>query len=134
MRTSPEGTNLLKTAHNVFVREILEGIPKEKKYSALMVAKAMAIAFRELEVGERDRKIELELFGKLYGEHSIQDAGQNLVSRLRTLHRRLVRDIREGHMDYSYGSALKECLFEQVRSKLRISNPKYLERASSKIR
>ncbi|OWT55646.1 DUF6285 domain-containing protein [Candidimonas nitroreducens] len=53
----PHGPELLDTARRSLLEEILPALPPEQGYTARMIAKAMAIAARELECGadtERD--------------------------------------------------------------------------------
>ena len=127
MRMPPDGGNLLRTAHQVFVHEVLDSIPGKHRYSALMIARAMGIALREHEIGECEENVELDLFVTLYGKTVVERAGTDRGSRLYALNRRLAKEIRDGSMDATYSGALRECLFEQVRAKLRLSNPKYLQ-------
>ena len=47
MREPPEGPDLLATARDVVLRELLPHLPDSQKFAARMVANAMAIAARE---------------------------------------------------------------------------------------
>jgi hypothetical protein len=48
MRLKPDAQNLLATALEAFRTEVLPHVPAEKRYAALMIANAMAMAEREL--------------------------------------------------------------------------------------
>jgi hypothetical protein len=48
MRLTPDAQNLLATALAAFRAEILPSLPAEKRYTALMIANALAMAEREL--------------------------------------------------------------------------------------
>lgn len=47
MREPPEGAELLATARDVVLKELLPHLPEAQKFAARMVANAMAIAARE---------------------------------------------------------------------------------------
>ena len=49
-RDKPAAADLLKTARSLMREELLAHLPAEQKLNGLMIANAMAIAARELEV------------------------------------------------------------------------------------
>ncbi|MBR0673934.1 hypothetical protein GXW76_22375 [Roseomonas soli] len=51
MREPPEGLDLLATARDVLLNELLPALPPDKAFAARMVANAMAIAGREAAQG-----------------------------------------------------------------------------------
>src|SRR3546814_7571690 len=68
MPDRPNGAELLEIARQVLRQELLPLIPEEHKLDALMVANTMAIAARELESGEAQRRETLTDLAVLYGE------------------------------------------------------------------
>lgn len=50
MLEKPDGADLLATAREVVLKELLPALPPEKAFAARMVANAMAIAAREYKV------------------------------------------------------------------------------------
>ena len=60
MNDRPDARNLLETARNVFIAEILPALPAASRYTALMIANAMAIAQREIAAGDAPLAAECE--------------------------------------------------------------------------
>ena len=70
---------------------------------------------------------ELRLLSELYGEDEVQAAGANLHERIAKMNKRFARDIRDGIFDGACAQGVQALLMDQVRARLRISNPGYLE-------
>ena len=81
-----------------------------------MVANAMAIAIRELELGGKIRAEEQASLGKFYGTPS---------AALPELRRRLCRDLRDGTVLASRPDESRMLLSKVVHARLAISNPDY---------
>lgn len=96
-----------------------------------MAANALAIAAREAEAGEADLVKELRLLGELYGEDVVQAAGASLRERIAKMNKRFARDIRDGIFDGACAPGVHALLMDQVRARLRISNPSYLSATNS---
>ena len=90
----------------------------EGRYEAAMVANAMAIAVRELELGAQTRAAELELLAGVYGTPE---------SSLAELRARLCRDIRADAFGPKFAAGLPALLQQLVHARLAISNPGYVE-------
>ena len=131
MRNSPDAAALLRTARETILDELLEHVPEERRHRLRMAANALAIAAREAEAGEADLVKELRLLGELYGEDVVRESGANLHERIARMNKRFARDIRDGVFDGACAPGVQALLLEQVRARLRISNPGYLEAASS---
>ena len=129
MNNPPDAPSLLHSARTTLLEEILEALPAERRAAALMTASAMAIAAREMEHAGADLARELRLLGGLYGEDVVQAAGASAEERAQEINRRFARDIRNGVLDGACAPGVRALLFEQVRARLRVSNPKYLEAA-----
>jgi len=129
MRNKPDAAGLLHTARETLLNELLDLLPEERRYAMRMVANALAIAAREAEMEEADLVKELRLLSELYGEDVAQAAGANLHERIEKMNKRFARDIRDGMFDGACAQGVQALLMDQVRARLRISNPKYLEAA-----
>ncbi len=129
MRNNPDAAGLLQVARETLLNEFLELLPEERRYAMRMAAKALAIAAREAETGDADLVKELRLLGELYGENVVQAAGANLHQRIVKMNKRFARDIRNGIFDGACAQGVQALLMDQVRARLRISNPSYLRAA-----
>jgi hypothetical protein len=106
---------------------LMAGIAEDKRYEALMVANAMAIAARELKAGESDLRQELRMLTQLYGETTVGESGSSTKDKVASLNKRLARDIRSGILDGACAQGVRALLKAQVAARLRLSNPKYLK-------
>jgi uncharacterized protein DUF6285 len=125
MRDGPDSAELLEVARARLMEELLPALPPENKYSALMIAAAMAIAIRELKNGDAPQTEERDMLCKLLGVGDPAD-----VSML-DLNRRFAAGLRGGEFDPAtpgHESALR-VLRHATLSNLRESNPKYLRKA-----
>ena len=127
MRNSPDAAALLRIARDTLLNELLDALPEERHYAIRMAANALAMAAREAETGEADLVKELRLLGELYGEDVVQAAGANLHERIAKMNKRFARDIRDGIFDGACAQGVQALLMDQVRARLAISNPGYLE-------
>lgn len=101
MRVQPEGSELLREARRELLETLLPHLPEARRYTARMVANAMAIAARELEAPAWDEAA---------------DAAK------------LAAQIRTGAYDTPpRGDYLLERLREITRRRLEVSNPRVLE-------
>ncbi len=140
MTDIPDASNLLVTAREVLLADIVPGLPKELRHAALMIANAMAIAAREHRDGadalrgETARLRELlEATGSAAEPATIAATDAAPASRapvpadLDTLRRRLVEAIRGGAFDGPpHHAALIEHLSRTSADWTAISNPKAL--------
>ena len=131
MRNSPDAAGLLRIARETLLDELLESVPEERRHLLRMAANALAIAAREAEAGEGDLVKELRLLGELYGEDVVQAAGASLRERIAKMNKRFARDIRDGIFDGACAPGVHALLMDQVRARLRISNPSYLSATNS---
>lgn len=131
MRNNPDAADLLRIARETLLDELLEAVPEERRHTLRMAANALDIAARETETGEADLVKELRLLGELYGEDVVQAAGASLHERIAKMNKRFARDIRDGIFDGACAPGVHALLMDQVRARLRISNPGYLAAANS---
>lgn len=108
--------DLLKVARTVLRETVMPQTSAEARYDAAMVANAMAIAVRELELGPRTRSAERALLAGLY------DAADASLPELRA---RFCRDLRAGRFGPGREGEIRALLLETVRARLAISNPTY---------
>ena len=102
---------------------------RDPVYAMRMAANALAMAAREAETGEADLVRELRLLAELYGEDVVQSAGATLHERIAKMTKKFARDIRDGIFDGACSQGVQALLMDQVRARLRISNPNYLKSA-----
>ena len=125
MRDRPNSVELLHIARTRLLEELLPALPAENKYSALMVAAAMAIVMRELENGEGAEAEELAMLSELLGE------GVSTKPDLLDANRRFAAGLRAGEFETSTidQDLARRVLKHATLSKLGESNPKYLAKS-----
>ena len=126
MNDRPDAAELLEAARRTLTDAILPRVPEELRYSALMVANAMAIAAREHAAGDAAAQAELARLRALYAESPQAVAGAALASALQDCNRRLAADIRAGAFDGRRRGELLEHLQRTAADQLAIANPKAL--------
>jgi hypothetical protein len=105
MHPRTHGERLLETARGVLFDELLPALPAHKRHAALMVANAMAIAARAM---------------TRPGAHRPDD------DTAATDHQRC-QAIRQGLVDAGDAAAeLHACLLAEARTRVELSNPRYL--------
>jgi len=129
MNTGPNAAELLRVARKLLRQDLLDEVPAERRYEALMVANAMAIAAREAEAGDADMREELRMLEELYGEKIVAESGSHPADKVVALNRRLAKNIRNGELDGACAQGVRALLRAQVIARLRISNPKFLKSA-----
>lgn len=119
MNNRPNGSELLAVARRTLLDELLPLLPPAKNYEALMIARAMAIAVRELEQqGGDPSDDEIQQFYRLAGLDVIRGATEQ----------DLAEQIRKKTISKSNHGALHQLLLSLTRTKLAITNPKYLNK------
>ncbi|WP_029011206.1 DUF6285 domain-containing protein [Azospirillum halopraeferens] len=127
MRNDPDARRLLAAALDAYRAEVLPVVPPERRYTALMIANAMAIAARELDGLDAAGHAMMAAMIPLVGSDADESlSGAALSDRVDALQRRLCADIAAGAYDRDAG-ALLDCLDATVRARLAIANPKLLE-------
>ncbi|RDD62169.1 DUF6285 domain-containing protein [Ferruginivarius sediminum] len=128
MRDRPSGAELLWQAREVLLRELLAELPEYKKYDALMVGAAMAIAAREQTAADAPLRDCHAALSRLYGEEGAQPADQTALREdLVRMISHLAQEIRCGRRDAD--GHVHALLYEIAEAKLRESNPKALSLA-----
>lgn len=126
MRDRPNGPELLWQARRVVLDDLLQHLPDDKRYDALMVAAAMATAAREGEAGDAPLRRAHDELARLFGEGANAPAEQDALQRaLDDLMRRLAAGIRGG--DFDADPDVHELLHRTTVDRLRESNPKHLK-------
>jgi hypothetical protein len=126
MTDRPNGAELLKIAREALMRELAAELPESKRYLALMIANAMAIAAREAELGDGADRAELTSLRMLFQEPG-PDTSEDVADRLEALNRRLCAEIRAGKFSGGADEArLRAHLRRSAEARVAISNPKAL--------
>ena len=133
----PRGPELLDTARRGLLEEILPALPPEQAYTARMIAKAMAIAARELELGAGAARDGARSIAEFLGEEGAtrigaatspagaETAAGDRADRAQAL---LAECIRKRAIAPEREGQLRALLLQLTRAKLAVSNPKYLSR------
>ncbi len=127
MRTRPNGADLLSIARDVFRDELMPHLPDEARYTALMIANAMANAERELMRGDAALQAELDRLRVLYP--AAPESEEPVAVQLERLNRHLAVDIRKGGFfsDRARREEIRTHLVQSTLERVRESNPKYLK-------
>jgi hypothetical protein len=120
-RDKPAAADLLNTARALLRDEMMAHLPASQKLNALMIASAMAMAGREVETGDALEQDAAAGLRALY-----PDAGDVDFT---ALNARLAGDIRSGRFDDD--ETVYRLLFDNVKRRLAISNPRYLAAAEN---
>lgn len=117
----PDAAQLLTTARNALLAELLPALPENLHYSARMIANAMRISSREIAAGETCDQLTQNTLSQLCNGASGDSA---------ELERRLAEDIRIGRFDHTdKQQALLRGLLAITHERLSISNPKLIRQA-----
>lgn len=130
MRDEPRGERLLATAEALLRDQLLPALPAEQRQNGLMIARAMAIAARQLRSGEDEERRELAALAELLPERAATTAadGAALRQALLEANRELGRLIRSGQADAGeQRQRVLRHLQQVARGKLAESNPRYLK-------
>ncbi len=118
MVNKPQSAELLSVARAVLREQLIGELPVSKKYPAVMVANAMAIAARELEQAGPSRNVDRALADLMDAPQPSDRLWPDLIKRLR-------------RGQFGAGEkpteALRRLLLDEVTDRLRVSNPKILE-------
>ncbi|MEQ8818196.1 MAG: DUF6285 domain-containing protein [Thalassobaculum sp.] len=123
----PDRLALLGAAETALRDEVLPGLEGGARYTALMVASALAIARRELEAGNEPARVVLDAFAELYGQDNVHRAGGDSGERVKALMADLAREIRDGEYDDDLLGPIHAVLQTLVVERLKRSNPRFLE-------
>lgn len=129
-----DANDLLATARGSLLRDVLTALPADRRYVALMIANAMAIASRESEAGVGTADREAAALARLLASVKVSPDGAATAGaeRLSALRRAMKEAIRAGRFDApSHADALSTALLESTRAWVAISNPKALRPAAA---
>jgi hypothetical protein len=108
--------DLLEVARRTLREQVMPTMEGGARYEAAMVANAMAIAIREIELGGRIRAEEQALLAEFLGAPA---------AALPELRRRLCRELRDGEVLANRPDELRMLLRKLVHARLAVSNPEY---------
>ncbi len=131
MRDRPTGGEHLIIARKVLREELMPLLPEERRYDALMVANAMAIAARQIAFGDAPERRERQNLADLLDETVDEDAAMAASEAVGDPYRRLSAEIRSGAFDPGTPrhDAAHAFLLDVTVQRLRESAPKTLEAA-----
>ena len=124
-----DAADLIATARDALLAELLPALPKERRYTGLMIANAMAIASREDRLGFDAARSEAARLRNLLADvgASPARAADAVESELATLRARIRDAIRDGLFDApAHWDALVAALLHTAADRVAISNPKAL--------
>ncbi len=127
MNDRPDAAELLAIARSTLLDELLPRLPADLRYTALMIANAMAVASREQAAGDADGQAELARLRSLFAEDGEPPPAAALKTALADYNQRLVNEIRNGRFDDIERAALLDHLEETTMDKVAIANPKALK-------
>jgi hypothetical protein len=135
MRDISDAADLIATARETFLSELLPALPKERRYVALMIANVMAIAAREHRLGSDTARSEAARLRNLLTDiaHPLPAAVASQPStELSALRKSVCSAIRTGLFDAPMRErALLSELSHTAADWVAISNPKALRPASA---
>ena len=129
MNVRPDAKELVLAVRDVLQRQLLPSLAGEQRYQVLMALNALGIAARELDAAPVERARVLDAYRDVYGVATVCRAGTDDAARLRALDARLAGDIRTGRQPATGNAGVARLLKQRTMAELRISNPRYLERA-----
>jgi hypothetical protein len=113
-----KNTDLLSIARTVLRDEVLNVVPEHKKYEALMVANAMAIAAREAVYGSLAEPSKAFLTSLLLVSGETDEPIENIIKKLR---------LGAFDPDNSKTKTLHQALLVEAERKVKVSNLQYLK-------
>jgi len=118
MRDQPDAAGLLEIARETLRGDLIDALPAGKRYEALMIANAIAIAARQMTAGDEPFANEAsELRDILGSKGDLKDLNHELARRLRA------GAFGPGTPDRD---RIYDILWQATEQKVRESNPKYL--------
>ena len=130
MQDRPTSIELLEAAADFVDREIVPAIEGARQFQARVVANVMRIVAREIQQEDPAARIEVKALARLLGRdaphlHSLGDLRKASASMGEELSAR----IRAGDADSgSWRAEVLSVVRQSVEDKLRIANPRYLEK------
>jgi hypothetical protein len=124
MGDRPAGADLLAIARETLLREVLPGLPEERRVAALMVARAIEIVQREATAGDAATRAAIAAVAALYGEPAPTDTPDAAWQRSA---KRLADDLRAGRLDAAQRDAAWRALFAHADARVAESNPRVRE-------
>ena len=125
MNDRPDATELLDIARRTLLEALLPRLPQDLRYTALMIANAMAIAGRE-HASNAHAEAELASLQRLLGEPPGPLPAKALYAALVDANRRLAAGIRAGRFDGAASAPLRAHLEQTSAAKVAVANPKAL--------
>lgn len=126
MINQPETRDLLAEARQVLLDSVAPELAGEHKYQALMIANAMGMAIREIELREQGEPEQTDRALKAFLTQHLTDALDSSGDRTVDAERELARAIHERRLDGT-NADLRSVLRALTETRLQINNPGYLK-------
>lgn len=127
MKNISDAADLMATARDALLQDVLPSLPKDQRYAGLMIANVMAIAAREHRSGRDAATREAQRLRDLLAAIGAETAGE-----LPALRRAVCTAIREGRFDEgARDDELQAHLAQTAADWVAISNPKALRAEAS---
>jgi hypothetical protein len=118
-----DAADLLTTAREALLGELLPALPADRRYTTLMIANAIAIAAREFTLGHAADEREVERLRGLAAD--IASPADPASGDLPALRRIVAAAIRAGRFDdAAHAEAMTSALLHVAADRLAISNPR----------
>jgi hypothetical protein len=114
--------DLLATARQTLLKELLPALPKSQHYTCLMAANAIAISLRVNQAGDAPLRARAKLLGEL-GEPLAEPTTEQVLAGERALADAFRRGAHDGH-----DVEVAERLRAQISARLQVTNPKLAAR------
>ena len=128
MRDISDAADLMTTAREALLRDLLPALSGERRYAALMIANGMAIAAREHRLGtdaSRNEGARLRNLLALLSRDAAESSSDPPTSDVPSLRKVICAAIRAGRFD-AHESAVSSALAHTAADWVAISNPKAL--------
>src|SRR5438105_3922879 len=127
MQDHPTSRELLEAVTHFLSTEVVPTVNDPRmKFRALVAANVLTIVTRELELSDALTQAEWQRLDALMGYDA---PGENLAEEIEVMTRAVCARIRQGQADEgAFHDAVLAHVEQTVREKLRVANPKYLER------
>lgn len=134
MRDRPTPEELLKGARTVLDRDIAPRLDGERRFAAILISRAMAVAGRAIASDNAPLRAEANRLATILCRKTHSQSGQALYEEVLALNRELVARIRGGYCDTgTERRQVFEHLCEVTRDKLAENNPRYFEQGKSRM-
>jgi len=121
MALDPHTEDLLATARQTLLKELLPALPRSQHYACLMAANAIAISLRVNQAGDAPLRARAALLAEL--GQPLAESDTLSVEQVNAGERALTNAFRRG-TEGRNDNAIADCLLRQIKARLQVTNPK----------